>query len=120
MAILAALFVLGYTSAQASMRATHFPLVHSFEDYVLPFPARVSFSRGSACPGPPLRPAISTGWTKTARRTYTAFLISHPGFVVSTLWANLYDFRAEFTQPYFKPADTGTAAAFCCSRRSSI
>ncbi|MGZ6316406.1 MAG: hypothetical protein ACXWNQ_04030 [Anaerolineales bacterium] len=109
MGILAALFVLGYTSAQASMRATHYPLVHSFEDYILPFPARVAFFQRFGMPDA-TAPGYQHWLDQNGTRTYTAFLISHPGFVVSTLWANLYDFRAEFTQPYFKPADKANRA----------
>ena len=67
------------------------------------------FSRGMACPAS-TAPGYQHWLDQNGTRTYTAFLISHPGFVASTLWANLYDFRAEFTQPYFKPADTADRA----------
>jgi hypothetical protein len=108
--MLAALFVLGYTSAQASQRATHYPLVHSFEDYILPFPSRVEFFTRFGMPDS-TSPGYQHWLDQNGTRTYTAFLISHPGFVASTLWVNLYDFRAQFVQPYFAPLDRANRPA---------
>lgn len=96
------LFVLGYVSAQASHRATRYPLAHSFEDYILPFPARVEFFKGFGMPDPTAR-GYQYWLDNNATRTYAAFLITHPGFVLSTLADNLEYFKGEFVQQYFEP-----------------
>ena len=102
MGVLAGLFVLGYVSAQASQRATHYPLAHAFEDYILPFPDRAAYFQQF---GMPDRTAASyQKWLDdNATRTYGLFLVSHPGFILSSIGQNLYYFRAEFVQQYYEP-----------------
>jgi hypothetical protein len=100
--ILVLILMVGYTSAQSSLRATHYPLAHAFEDYVLPFPNRVAFFSRFGMPEP-TEPSYQSWLDRNATATYAAFLITHPGFIWTSVFANLYYFRAEYVQQYFEP-----------------
>jgi hypothetical protein len=99
------IFVIGYFSARDSRRATRYPLDHAFETYVLPYPSRVEFFARLGMPDS--ASAQYQVWLDdNATRTYAAFLLSHPRFVLTTLMDNLYDFRASFVQQYFRGLGT--------------
>ncbi|HEY5983835.1 MAG TPA: hypothetical protein VIU38_10215 [Anaerolineales bacterium] len=103
--VLVAIFALGYFTARDSLRATRYPLVHAFEDYILPFPSRVEWFDAKGMPDPASQ-AYLPWLDKNASSTYAAFLVSHPGFVLQSLWENLAYFRAEYTQQYDKGEQT--------------
>lgn len=99
-------FVIGYLSARDSLRATRFPLMNSLDVYILPYPSRVEFFKGYGMPekeAQDYRDApIYQAWAdENAAKAYAAFLLTHPGFVVTTLWENMELLTADFSQPYF-------------------
>jgi hypothetical protein len=98
-------FVIGYYSARDSRRATRYPLDHAFETYILPYPTRVEFFARMGMPSP-ASPQYQAWLDDNATRTYAAFLMLHPRFVLTTLSDNLFDFRASFVQQYFRGLGT--------------
>jgi len=105
-ATLAIFFVIGYLSARDSHRATRFPLMNSLDVYILPYPARVEYFKGYGMPdkeAPNYKDApVYQAWAdENAPKAYAMFLLTHPGFVVTTLWDNMGLLSDEYTQPYF-------------------
>lgn len=105
-AALLVFFVIGYASARDGLRATRYPLMNSLDAYIWPYPARVEFFRSYGMPdmdGPDYKNApIYQAWAdENAPRAYAMFLITHPGFVVTTLWENMDLLNGEYAQPYF-------------------
>lgn len=99
-------FIVGYLSARDSLRATRFPLMNSLDVYILPYPSRVEFFKKFDMPekeAPDYKDApIYQAWAdEHAAKAYAAFLITHPGFVVTTLWENMELLTSDFSQPYF-------------------
>jgi hypothetical protein len=105
MGFLAGLFILGYVSAQDSHRATRGSLSHSFQSFILPFPSRVAFFTQLGMPADSTTPAYNQWLADNATKTYTTFLLTHPGFVVTTLEENSFYFGFEFVQQYFTRRD---------------
>jgi len=99
--LLAGIFILGSKSAQDSLRATHYPLEHAFEAYIFPHPSRVDFMEGLGMPERD-SPDFQAWFDANATRVYGLFLISHPRFVLATLWNDLFYLSSDFEQPYFK------------------
>ncbi|MCE7859703.1 MAG: hypothetical protein DYG86_07930 [Chloroflexi bacterium CFX2] len=105
-AVLFVFFIVGYISARDSLRATRFPLMNSLDEYILPYPARVNFFKQYGMPekeAPDYKDApVYQAWAdENASKAYAMFLLTHPGFVVTTLWYNLDMLSDEYTQPYF-------------------
>jgi hypothetical protein len=105
-AVLLFFFVIGYLSARESLRATRYPLMNSLDVYIWPYPSRVDFFKEFGMPEkdhPDYRQApIYLAWAdENAAKAYAIFLISHPGFVVTTLWANIDLLIDDYAQPYF-------------------
>jgi hypothetical protein len=99
-------FIVGYASARDGLRATRYPLMNSLDAYIWPYPARVEFFRSYGMPdmdGPDYKNApIYQAWAdEHAAKAYAMFLITHPGFVVTTLWENMDLLNGEYAQPYF-------------------
>ena len=103
-AILSLFLLIGYFSARDSQRATHFPLINALDAYIWPYPARVEYFREF---GMPERDSnFYQEWADdNATKAYGLFLISHPGFVATTLWEELGQFADSFAQPYFFTSD---------------
>ncbi len=107
--LLVGIFILGYSSARASLRATRYPLAHVFETYILPYPTRVAFFTPFGMPDP--KASTYQAWLDgQATKTYALFLLAHPGFVVTTIWGNQYYFTTDYTQPYFDLLDVNLEA----------
>ena len=105
-AILFLFFIVGYLSARDSLRATRYPLMNSLDEYIWPYPSRVEFFKEFGMPEkdhPDYKQApIYQAWAdKNATKAYALFLVSHPGFVITTLWANMDLLIEDYTQPYF-------------------
>ena len=98
-ALLFGIFVLGYTSARDSSRA-NVPLGDSFGDYIFPYPSRVQFFSKLGMPNPQ-SPAFQKWFYTQATKTYALFLITHPRFVVTTIFDRLYYFEFSSIQPYY-------------------
>lgn len=105
-AVLAVFFVVGYLSARDSLRATRFPLMNSLDEYILPYPSRVEFFKRYGMPEKEAEnykdaPNYLAWADENASKAYAMFLLTHPGFVVTTLWGNLDMLSDEYIQPYF-------------------
>lgn len=105
-AVLIFFFIIGYFSARDSLRATRYPIMNSLDVYIWPYPARVEFFKEYGMPekdNPDYRQAPTyLAWAdEHATKAYAMFLVSHPGFVITTLWANIDLLIDDYTQPYF-------------------
>lgn len=99
-------FVIGYASARDSLRATRFPLMNSLDAYIWPYPARVEFFRAYGMPDKEApsyfdSPNYQAWADENATKAYAMFLISHPGFIVTTLWDTMDLLTSDYAQPYF-------------------
>jgi hypothetical protein len=108
--VLLAFFIVGFLSARDSLRATRYPIMNSLEAYILPYPARVEFFKKYGMPekdAPDYKEApIYLAWAdKHASKAYGLFLLTHPGFVATTLWEDFDQIRGDFLQPYFYTGD---------------
>jgi len=109
---LIAVLILGYLSAREGQRATNGPLNHAFDAYIWPYPARVAFiseynnmpDKGSA--------EFAIWFNENATEAYAYFLLSHPGFIISTLWNSMGEFTTDFVQPYFDASEVPGRAAW--------
>ncbi|OGO21078.1 MAG: hypothetical protein A2Y54_00505 [Chloroflexi bacterium RBG_16_51_16] len=96
-----AVFAIGYRSARDSLRATYYPVTNSFNFYIAPYPSRLAYfyDRGM----PELNSPDLQAWMDThLAGIYGTFLMSHPGFVMSTLLEHKDYFSSDYLQPYFK------------------
>ena len=98
--LLFGIFILGYLSAKDSLRSTHYPLQHAFEAYIFPFPSRLQFFSKLGMPDRQ-SPTFQKWFDAQATKTYGLFLITHPGFVITTMFNQLYYFEFDSTQPYY-------------------
>ncbi|MBN8579937.1 MAG: hypothetical protein J0L96_04635 [Anaerolineae bacterium] len=106
LAILTLFFVVGYASARDSHRATRYPLMNSLDAYIWPYPARVEFFRAYGMPDKDVpsyfdSPNYQAWADENAPKAYAIFLISHPGFIVTTLWNDMDLLTSDYAQPYF-------------------
>ena len=102
--VLVGALVLGYLSAKDSLRATRYPLEHAFDAYVWPYPARAKFIEGFGMPARE-SPEFQAWFDINATKIYGLFLISHPGFLATTLWKNFDQLKSDSIQPYFNTSD---------------
>lgn len=105
-AALLVFFVIGYLSARESLRATRFPLMNSLDEYILPHPARVEFFQKFGMPEKEAEsyfdsPKYQAWADENAAKAYAVFLVTHPGFVLTTLWDNMDLLSDDYIQPYF-------------------
>ncbi len=103
-AILIGIFLLGSISAKVSLRATHYPLEHAFDAYIFPYQARVEFMKSFGMPDRKSE-EFQAWFDANATSKFGLFLVSHPRFVLTTLWENTSYFASDFEQPYFKTDD---------------
>lgn len=110
LALLTVVFIVGYISAKDSLRATRYPLMNSLDYYIWPYPARVDFFRNYGMPDKDApsyfdSPKYQAWADENASKAYAIFLVSHPGFVITTLWENMDLLTNDYTQPYFLTDD---------------
>ncbi len=96
--------VIGLQSAMLSRR-WEVPLANVFNDLLLPHPARVEFLQGLGMPDP-ASTEYSTWFIENAPRAYARFLLSHPGYTLTTFTAELGGIFSENIQPYFYSEQT--------------
>lgn len=106
LAVLTLFFMVGYASARDSHRATRYPLMNSLDAYIWPYPARVEFFRAYGMPDKDApsyfdSPNYQAWADENAPKAYAIFLISHPGFIVTTLWNDMDLLTSDYAQPYF-------------------
>lgn len=93
-------FLIGFLSAKDSLRATHYPLINALDEYIWPHPARIEFFQKYNMPERTSN--LYQEWADAnAANAYGAFLITHPGFIATTLWENLEQLNSDFVQPFF-------------------
>jgi len=102
--LLAGVFFLGYQSAKDSLRATHYPLEHAFDAYIFPYSTRIDYMKNLGMPDHESE-QFESWFDKQGTKAFGIFLITHPGFVINTLWENTFYFESDFEQPYFKTDD---------------
>ena len=98
--ILFAAFIIGFFSARDSLRATRFPVINALDAYIWPHPQRVEYFKNFGMPGR-TSPKYQEWADANAPKAYGLFLISHPGFVVVTLWDYIDQLNSDFVQPFF-------------------
>ncbi len=96
--ILASALVLGFASSRQSLRQ-YIPLKNLLAHYIIPYSARVEFFVENGMPAGEEREK----WIQhSASIVYLKFLVTHPGFVATTLIQHAFYFESDFTQPYYK------------------
>ena len=102
--VLITFLLIGFFSARDSLRATRYPLINALDAYIWPYPKRIEFFKNFGMPE-----RISAQYQEwadiNATKAYGLFLISHPGFVASTLWEYKDQLTSDFIQPYFTISD---------------
>jgi hypothetical protein len=97
--ILISLLPIGIISTRQSPRLT-LTLGHSFEQRIFPYPARVEFFKSFGMPE--LSSPTYEDWhKKKASTVYMLFLLSHPRFVVQTMFEYISYFTDAHLQPYY-------------------
>jgi len=98
--------VVGLQSAMLSRR-WEIPLANVFNDLLLPHPARVEFMQNLGMPDP--TSATYQEWfIENAPRAYARFLLSHPGYTLTSFTSELGGIFSENIQPYFYSDQTPT------------
>ncbi len=106
-ALIAGIFLITVVGLQSAMlsRRWEVPLANVFNDLLLPHPARVEFLQGLGMPDP--ASAEYLAWfIENAPRAYAKFLLSHPGYTLTTFTAELGGMFSENIQPYFYSQQT--------------
>lgn len=103
--LLIVLLVIGLLSSRQSPRWPT-SIEETLEDWIFPFPAQVQFlSEHFAMPAPDS--ADYPSWFNSRAPTaYALFLLSHPGFIVTTVRDHWFVLHLSYMQPYYKPAKT--------------
>jgi hypothetical protein len=96
--------VIGLQSAMLSRR-WEVPLANVFNDLLLPHPARVEFLQKLGMPDP-ASAEYSAWFIGNAPRAYARFLLSHPGYALTSFTAELGGIFSENIQPYFYSEQT--------------
>jgi hypothetical protein len=103
--LLIILFIIGSVSARQSPRWP--PSVQeTLQDWIFPFPARVQYLRETFAMPDPNSAEYKSWFDSRASTAYSVYLISHPGFVMSTVMNNRLILYFSYTEPYYKLAET--------------
>jgi hypothetical protein len=101
------LFAAGLLTARQSPR-WQTSVQETLEDWIFPFPARVQFlSEHFAMPAPD-SPDYKSWFDSIAPTAYSMFLLTHPGFIVTTIFDNSLVLYFSYIQPYYQLAETNT------------
>ncbi len=106
---LTGLFILGLVTSKQSPRWPP-SIENSFSTFIDPFPSRVQFLRDHFGMPDPSSAAYQPWFMSHAPTAYTAFLLAHPGFVVTTIGGNWTIFSHSYEQPYFTISRTRIAS----------
>lgn len=77
-------------------------LMHVLDYYVFPYPSRVDYFVQQGMPEDLNGEAYVEWFDNDGVKTYGLFLLSHPGFIVTTVLNTADYFRSDFIQPYFE------------------
>lgn len=109
---IAGIFLITAVGLQSAMlsRRWEIPLANVFNDLLLPHPARVEFMQNLGMPDP--TSATYQEWfIENAPRAYARFLLSHPGYTLTSFTSELGGIFSENIQPYFYSDQTPTRLA---------
>jgi hypothetical protein len=105
--LLIVLFILGWLGSRQSSRWQP-SIQDSLESWILPYPARVQYMREHFGMPEPASAAFPLWFEHRAPTAYSSFLLSHPGFILTTVMDNWLVFYHSYEQPYFPRAKTTT------------
>jgi hypothetical protein len=98
--ILGIAFLLGVKTAQASDR-WQLSMTHVMNYHILPYPSRVKAMVNNGMPNPESVEEYNIWLNSRANKDYGLFLITHPGFIISTIFDLSGYLNSDFLQPYF-------------------
>ncbi len=93
-------FLLGIKTAQASDR-WQLSMTHVMNYHILPYPSRVEFMVSNGMPNPESVEEYNAWLNSRANKDYGMFLVTHPGFIISTIFDLSGYLNSDFLQPYF-------------------
>jgi hypothetical protein len=96
--------IIGLQSAMASRR-WEVPLTNVFNDLILPHPTRVEFMQKLGMPTT-TSSEYSSWFIRSAPKAYARFLITHPGYTLTSFTPELVGIFSENIQPYFYSEQT--------------
>jgi hypothetical protein len=99
--ILLLLLLLGNHSARESTR-WQTSLNNSLIGYIFPHPARVAYISAMGLPESRSGAAYEAWLEAHGLEAYSRFLLTHPGFIASTLLEHSAYFKSDFYQPYYR------------------
>jgi hypothetical protein len=99
--VLVILFVAANYASKSSPRWQS-SLEHVLDYYIFPYPARVEFFAQHGMPKDRESAEYKTWFNDQGVKTYGLFLISHSGFVVTSMLDTSSYFKSDFIQPHFK------------------
>jgi hypothetical protein len=99
LAVFASFFVLGWVSAGQSSRS-QIQLKHVYEVNILPSPTRTDFMKGQGMPDPSSM-EFKAWFRQHAQGAYLIFLVSHPGYALTTYTRDSLAAFQSGIQPYF-------------------
>ena len=98
--ILFIFFIIGFVSARDSLRATRYPVINALDEFIWPHPQRVAYFKAFGMPE--RKSPYYQEWADVnATKAYGIFLLSHPGFIATTLWEYTDELNSDSVQPYF-------------------
>ena len=103
--LMAGLFIFGSATARASTRWQD-SIRHMYEDFIYPYPARMEFFNKSGMPEPGSQ-EHAEWFQRMAPGTFVRFLVSYPGFTITTLVDGFETMFSENMQPYFHEREVG-------------
>lgn len=98
--ILGLVFLLGTKTAQASDR-WQLSMTHVMNYHILPYPSRVESMINYGMPNPESVEKYNIWLNSKANKDYGMFLVTHPGFIISTIFDLSGYLNSDFLQPYF-------------------
>jgi hypothetical protein len=103
--LLIVLFAIGLLSSRQSPRWPP-SIQETLQDWIFPFPARVQFLTEHFSMPAPDSANYQSWFNSRAPTAYSMFLLSHPGFIVTTLKDNWLVLHLSYMQPYYKLTKT--------------
>ena len=105
--LLIVLFVFGWLGSRQSSRWQP-SIQDSLRSWIFPYPGRVQYMSQHFAMPDPASAAFPFWFEHRAPTAYSTFLVSHPGFIVTTVMDNWLVFYHSYEQPYFPLAKTTT------------
>lgn len=102
--LLVGIFILGNTTSRQSSRWQP-SLIHAFDDFINPYPSRMEFMTRWGMPKDTSGAEYQAWFNNKALNAYGAFLVSHPGVLITAAFERSPYFSSDFIQPYFKTSE---------------